>query len=105
MLQSLEDNDLDGFSNYISAAQEANADLNHQYGAESGFKTILHLALEEDDGLSYVEELLKVKAILTAMHFELVNRNQFLLLHVLCLYLLFDFSFKGSSINYFWLTE
>ena len=61
LLQSLEDNDLQSFSNYVGAAQDTGADLNHQYGAESGFKTILHLALEEDDGLPYVEELLKVK--------------------------------------------
>ena len=60
LLQSLEDNDLEGFATYVAAASEAGADLNHQYGAESGFKTILHLALEEDDGLPYVEELLKV---------------------------------------------
>ena len=61
LLQSLEDNDLEGFATYVGAASEAGADLNHQYGAESGFKTILHLALEEDDGLPYVEELLKVQ--------------------------------------------
>ena len=60
LLQSLEDDDLHNFTNYISAAQESGADLNHQYGGESGYKTILHLALEEDDGLPYVEELLKV---------------------------------------------
>ena len=60
-MQSLEDDDLHNFTNYISAAQESGADLNHQYGGESGYKTILHLALEEDDGLPYVEELLKVR--------------------------------------------
>ena len=59
-MQSLEDDDLHNFTNYISAAQESGADLNHQYGGESGYKTILHLALEEDGGLPYVEELLKV---------------------------------------------
>ena len=35
------------------------ADLNSPYGKESGNKTILHLALEEEDGEPYVEELLK----------------------------------------------
>ena len=64
-MQSLEDDDLDNFTNYISAALESGADLNHQYGGESGYKTILHLALEEDDGLPYVEELLKVFTLLT----------------------------------------
>ena len=60
LLQSLEDNDLNGFIAQLNNAKGAGADLNQQYGGESGFKTILHLALEEDDGLPYMEELLKV---------------------------------------------
>ena len=63
-MQSLEDDDLHNFTNYISAAQESGADLNHQYGGESGYKTILHLALDEDDHdtTRYIEALLEAGA-------------------------------------------
>ncbi len=36
---------------------------NEAYGQEAGFKTILQLAIEEDDGAPYVEELLKVMTL------------------------------------------
>lgn len=60
LLQNLDENDLKGFTALLRGAAEANLDLNEPYGPESGHKTILHLALEEDDGVEYAEELLKV---------------------------------------------
>ena len=44
----------------MRVAGDVDADLNRQYGKESGHKTILHLALEEDDGEPYVDALLEV---------------------------------------------
>ncbi len=43
-------------------ALAVDANLDHVYGKESGYKTILHLALEEDDGEPYVDELLRAGA-------------------------------------------
>ena len=43
------------------SAKQHDVDFNAHYGAESGYKTILHLALEEDDGLPYLEELILVR--------------------------------------------
>jgi hypothetical protein len=56
----LDENNVAGFCDYVRIASEVGADLNQPYGKESGFKTILHLALEEEDGEPYVRELLKV---------------------------------------------
>lgn len=49
-----------GFTAQVKIAQEIGFNLDDVYGVESGNKTILHLALEEDDGLPYCEELIKV---------------------------------------------
>ena len=60
MLQTLDENDVTGFQQTVRVAGDVDADLNKQYGKESGHKTILHLALEEDDGEPYVDALLEV---------------------------------------------
>ena len=60
MLEALDEDDLPGFTTQVKIAQEINANFEEVYGVESGNKTILHLALEEDDGLPYCEELIKV---------------------------------------------
>ena len=49
-----------GFTAQVKISQEIGFNLDDVYGVESGNKTILHLALEEDDGLLYCEELIKV---------------------------------------------
>ena len=49
----------------VKIAQEIGFNLDDVYGVESGNKTILHLALEEDDGLPYCEELIKVLHVLS----------------------------------------
>jgi len=59
--ETLDDNNVPGFIDAINAALAADFNLDQPYGKEAGSKTILHLALEEDDGEPYVEELLKVK--------------------------------------------
>ncbi len=43
---------------------------NEAYGQEAGFKTILQLAIEEDDGAPYVEELLKVNTFFVKLVFS-----------------------------------
>ena len=60
MFEALDNNDLRGFAAQVRIGQEIGADLNEPYGNEAGYKTILQLAIEEDDGAPYVEELLKV---------------------------------------------
>ncbi|TRY68237.1 hypothetical protein TCAL_06841 [Tigriopus californicus] len=62
LLQTLDENDLRGFEKTILIAGDVGADLNYQYGKETNYKTILHLALEEDDGEPYVDALLKAGA-------------------------------------------
>lgn len=62
LLESLDDNDVHGFSRNLENACKIEANLDELYGAESGHKTILHLALEEDDGQPYVAELLRAGA-------------------------------------------
>ena len=44
----------------MKVAQDIGSNLDEPYGVESGNKTILHLALEEDDGLPYCELLIEV---------------------------------------------
>ena len=61
ILEALDDNNLRIFSELLVSAKQHDVDFNAHYGAESGYKTILHLALEEDDGLPYVEELILVR--------------------------------------------
>ena len=61
LLEALDEDDLPGFTTQVKIAQEINANFEEVYGVESGNKTILHLALEEDDGLPYCEELIKVE--------------------------------------------
>ena len=60
LLEALDEDDLPGFTTQVKIAQEIGANFEEVYGVESGNKTILHLALEEDDGLPYCEELIKV---------------------------------------------
>ena len=60
LLEALDEDDLPGFTTQVKIAQEIGANFEEVYGLESGNKTILHLALEEDDGLPYCEELIKV---------------------------------------------
>ncbi len=60
MQQNLDENDVSGFVDSVQMALAVDADLDAHYGKETGYKTILHLALEEDDGEPYVEELLRV---------------------------------------------
>ena len=45
----LEDNDFRGFTDALESAREIDYDLDQNYGKEVGYKTILHLALDEDD--------------------------------------------------------
>lgn len=61
--RTLESQDLSKFTEYVEIANEAEVDLNMPYGKDSGFKTILHLALEEEDGEPYIEALLKVSPL------------------------------------------
>lgn len=48
------------FRDLLEVSKRVDYDLNTPYGAELSHKTILHLALEEEDGFPYVEELLLV---------------------------------------------
>ena len=62
-MEALDDNNLRVFRELLESAKKHGFnehDFNTNYGAESGYKTLLHLALEEDDGLPYVEELIDV---------------------------------------------
>ena len=61
LLEALDEKDIRIFRELVKSSQRYNYDLNTQYGPESSYKTILHLALEEDDGLPYVEELIEVR--------------------------------------------
>ena len=63
-MEALDEDDLPGFATQVKIAQEIGSNFEELYGVESGNKTILHLALEEDDGLPYCEELIKVKTVL-----------------------------------------
>ncbi|XP_023346076.1 uncharacterized protein LOC111715063 [Eurytemora carolleeae] len=60
----LEDNELDEFRAQVLAAEDIDYDLNTQYGKEVGYKTILHLAIDEDDHdtLEYIDILLQAGA-------------------------------------------
>ena len=58
--EALDEKDLRIFRELIKSSLNYNYDLNTQYGPEVGYKTILHLALEEEDGFPFVEELLLV---------------------------------------------
>ena len=49
LARCLEDNDFRGFEDALESAVEIGYDLNESYGKEVGYKTILHLALDEDD--------------------------------------------------------
>ena len=60
MSEALDEKDLRVFRELVKSSVKYGYDLNTQYGPEVGFKTILHLALEEEDGFPYVEELLVV---------------------------------------------
>ena len=60
LFETLDNMDFRGFAAQVRIAQEIGADLNEMYGQETGYKTILQLAIEEDEGAQYVEELLKV---------------------------------------------
>ena len=60
MSEALDEKDLRIFRELVKSSVNYDYDLNTQYGPEVGFKTILHLALEEEDGFPYVEELLSV---------------------------------------------
>ena len=53
------------FRDLLQVSKNIDYDLNTPYGPELSQKTILHLALEEEDGFPYVEELLLV-SFLTA---------------------------------------
>ena len=55
----MEGNEISRFTEYLKIAKEVDLDLDVPYGKESGFKTILHLALElEEEGEEYVKELI-----------------------------------------------
>ena len=56
----MDEKDLRIFKELVKSAVKHNHDLNSLYGSEVGYKNILHLALEEEDGFPYVEELLIV---------------------------------------------
>ena len=45
----MEDNDFKGFKDALDSAIDIGHSLDNQYGKEVGYKTILHLALDEDD--------------------------------------------------------
>ena len=49
LARCLEDNDFRGFEDALESAVDIGYDLNESYGKEVGYKTILHLALDEDD--------------------------------------------------------
>ena len=70
-MEALDDNNLRIFSELLDSAVQHGVDFNAHYGSESGYKTILHLALEEDDGLPYVEDLIQVSTIFN--HFNEPN--------------------------------
>ena len=61
LFETLDNNDIRGFTAQVRIAREIGADFNEPYGQETGYKSILQLAIEEEDGALYVEELLKVK--------------------------------------------
>ena len=48
------------FRDLLEVSKRIDYDLNTPYGPELSHKTILHLALEEEDGFPYAEELLLV---------------------------------------------
>ena len=58
--EALDEKDIRIFRELVKSSVNHGYDLNTQYGPEEGFKTILHLALEEEDCLPFVEELLLV---------------------------------------------
>lgn len=60
LLQNLDENNVAGFVEAVQMGLAVDFDWEQHYGKESGSKTILQLALEEDDGEPYVAELLRV---------------------------------------------
>ena len=74
MSEALDEKDLRIFRELVKSSANYDYDLNTQYGPEVGFKTILHLALEEEDGFPYVEELLSVRFFPTMLT---SSNNQF----------------------------
>ena len=60
LARCLEDNDFRGFEDALESAVEIGYNLDEQYGKEVGYKTILHLALDEDDHdtTRYIQALL-----------------------------------------------
>ena len=64
LARCLEDNDFRGFTDALESAREIDYDLDQNYGKEVGYKTILHLALDEDDHdtTRYIEALLEAGA-------------------------------------------
>lgn len=71
--EALDENDLRGFRALLDDAKHTGHNLDASYGAESSHKTILHLALEEDDGYPYVEELLIVSFAHVAVYEMISN--------------------------------
>ena len=63
LFEALDDDDFPGFVTQVKVAQDIGSNLDEPYGVESGNKTILHLALEEDDGLPYCEQLIEVNLL------------------------------------------
>ena len=64
MARCLEDNDFKGFEDALEQALDIGYNLDEPYGKEVGYKTILHLALDEDDHdtTRYIEALLEAGA-------------------------------------------
>ena len=62
LLQTLDEDNVAGFADAVAMGLAVDVDWEYLYGKESGFKTILQLALEEDDGEPYVAELIKAGA-------------------------------------------
>lgn len=61
--EALEEKDLKIFKELVKSSLRYEYDLNTLYGPEVGYKTLLHLALEEEDGYPFAEELLMVISI------------------------------------------
>jgi len=64
LFEALENSDFQSFASNVQIGREIGIDFDDIYGQESGYKTILQLAIEEDDGLPYVQELVKVNVVL-----------------------------------------
>ena len=76
MSEALDEKDLRVFRELVKSSVKYGYDLNTQYGPEVGFKTILHLALEEEDGFPFAEDLLLVNvAFIFAIKKFLMNNT------------------------------